>query len=194
MIKAVIFDCFGVIRIDATSIAYEKLGGDIEADREWLRDLIVKANSGQVINSGDMVAQRLGTTKEVWRETVQNSSVIDEKVLNYACSLRPKYKVAMLSNIGQGGLKRWFEEGYLDKYFDVVVGSGDIGFAKPEPEAYEVTADRLGVRLSECVMIDDRQEYCEGAEAVGMKSIVYSSFEQMKKALEVILTGSGADN
>jgi HAD superfamily hydrolase (TIGR01509 family) len=59
--------------------------------------------------------------------------------------------------------------------------------AKPEPEAYEITADRLGVRLEECVMIDDRLELCEGAQAVGMKAIMYKGLKQLKTDLESLL-------
>jgi HAD superfamily hydrolase (TIGR01509 family) len=193
VIKAVIFDCFGVVRVDATLIAYKTLGGDISADDNFLKDVMEQANAGLIPNASSVVAQHLGISEEKWRETVQNSSVIDQQLLDFAKSLRSKYKTAMLSNIGQGGLDRWFEPGFLDNYFDVVIGSGNIGFAKPEAQAYEITADRLGVRLDECVMIDDRQELCEGATAVGMQAIRYEDFEQMKKALENILV-AGADN
>lgn len=189
MIKAIIFDCFGVIRVDATVIAYKKLGGDIEKNDDFVRDTMAKANAGLIPNASSVISEHLSVSEDTWRKTVQNSSVIDQEVLDYAKSLRKKYKTAMLSNIGRGSLKLWFEPGELDKYFDIVVGSGDIGFAKPEPEAYEITADKLGVRLEECVMIDDRLELCEGARSVGMKAIMYQNFKQMKSDLEKLLKG-----
>ena len=188
MIKAIIFDCFGVVRVDATTIAYKKLGGNLEKDAEFLKQAIDQANAGRIPHGPSVVAKHLGVTDQKWRETVQNSSVIDQEILDYAKELRKTYKTAMLSNIGQGGLDRWFEPGFLDKYFDVSVGSGDIGFAKPEPQAYEVTADKLGVRLDECVMIDDRIDFCDGARAVGMKAILYESFPKFKTELNTILS------
>lgn len=187
MIKAIIFDCFGVVRVDATNNAYAKLGGYPNRDEEFIRDIIFRVNSGQISNGAALIAQRLGTSEEQWRNTVKASSDIDQAVLDYAKSLRQKYKTAMLSNIGAGGLERWFEPGELEKYFDVVVGSGDIGFAKPEHQAYEIVAERLGVRLDECVMIDDRLEFCEGARAVGMQAILYQDFVGFKTELEALL-------
>jgi len=69
----------------------------------------------------------------------------------------------------------------------VVVASSNIGFAKPEARAYEITAEKLGVRLDECIMVDDVEAYCLGAEGVGMQAIRYQSFDQMKNELEVLL-------
>lgn len=187
MIKAIIFDCFGVVRVDATNNAYKKLGGDISKDENFIRDVMTRANSGLIPNTSTPIARRLGVSEEKWRETVRKSSDIDQEVLDYAMELRKEYKTAMLSNIGAGGLERWFGPGDLEKYFNVIIGSGDIGFAKPEPHAYEITADRLDVRLEECVMIDDKLELCEGATAVGMKAIWYHNFSQTRAELEVLL-------
>jgi len=75
----------------------------------------------------------------------------------------------------------------LDTYFDAVVASGDIGFAKPEARAYETVADMLDVRLDECVFIDDREIYVEGANAVGMKGVLFTSLKQLKQDLSGIL-------
>ena len=48
-------------------------------------------------------------------------------------------------------------------------------------------ADRLDVRLVECVMIDDREDYCVGARGVGMQAIQYKSFGQMQRELQQVL-------
>jgi HAD superfamily hydrolase (TIGR01509 family) len=96
----------------------------------------------------------------------------------------------MLTNMGQGGIDRWFKPGFLDKYFDAVVASGDVGYAKPQAQIYQIMADSLAVRLDECLFTDDRQEYCDGATAVGMKAILYKDFDQFKKDLEQLLAPS----
>jgi FMN phosphatase YigB (HAD superfamily) len=193
MIKAIIFDCFGVIRVDATNIAYEKLGGDLEKDYEFIRDNIAKSNAGLIPSAAPIFAERLGVSEAKWRETVSQSSVIDHDILDHIKDLRKSYKTAMLSNVIKGGLEIWFEPGFLERYFEVCVASGDIGFAKPEPQAYEIVADRLGVRLDECVMIDDRLELCEGAISVGMQAIMYKSLGQLKKDLGQLLS-AGTDH
>jgi HAD superfamily hydrolase (TIGR01509 family) len=93
----------------------------------------------------------------------------------------------MLSNISESGIHKRFTDEELNAHFDTVVVSGEIGYAKPEPEAYEIVAQRLGVRLVECVFTYDKLEFCEAARGVGMQAIVYESLEQFKADLEKIL-------
>lgn len=111
----------------------------------------------------------------------------DMRVLDYAKELRQKYKVGLFSNMSKGGLATYFVPGELGKYFDFAATSGDIGHAKPEPEAYLVVAKQLGAEPADCVMIDDRWEWCAAAELLGMRSITFSSFEQCKAELEELL-------
>lgn len=49
--------------------------------------------------------------------------------------------------------------------------SCETGARKPDPAAYEIAADRLGVRPGACLFVDDRELNCEGARAVGMDAV-----------------------
>ena len=75
----------------------------------------------------------------------------------------------------------------LLEHFDDIVESAKIGFAKPEARAFEIAAERLSVRLDECVFVDDRPNYIEGAQHVGMKTVLYTDFKDFKKRLEFLL-------
>ncbi len=76
----------------------------------------------------------------------------------------------------------------IEKYFDAVALSGELGFAKPDPETYHVIAERLTVEPSECVMIDDQEGYCEGARLAGMQAVhFYSRSHSLSAKLESIL-------
>ncbi len=140
MIKALIFDCFGVLVIE---------------------DFTGKLLEGEAKNAD---------------------------LLDYMRILRKKYKIGMLSNVSRKGLLDRFSEAELTRYFDNVTISGDIGYAKPQVQAYEIAADRLGVRLNEVIFIDDREAYCHAARSVGMKALLYESFDVMKPQLESLLT------
>jgi HAD superfamily hydrolase (TIGR01509 family) len=188
VIKAIIFDCFGVVITDGFEDAYRRMGGDPEQDKEFIRAAMRKSDTGQVPTSIPLIAEHLGIADEVWHDAVNDGRVINHELLEYVKELRGTYKIAMLSNIGSAGVRRFFPENFLEQHFDEIVESGVIGFAKPEARAYEVTADRLGVRLDECVFTDDRQEYIDGAVAVGMRAFLYEGVEKLKKDLEKILT------
>ena len=54
-----------------------------------------------------------------------------------------------------------------DVLVDVVIDSCEVGLRKPDPEIFELTAERLGVPPSACVMIDDFAWNLTGAAATG---------------------------
>lgn len=187
MIKAIIFDCFGVVVSDTLQAAYESLGGNFEKDLPFIREVLAATDRGEVYRSYQPIAEHLGVTVDTWVDALASGRRINMPLLEYVKELGTKYKVGMLSNVGKGRLPELFGEGFLEGYFDVVVASGDIGFAKPQARAYEYVADQIGVRLDECVFTDDREEYIEGAQHVGMKTILFTGTEQFKAELEVLL-------
>jgi len=194
VIKAIVFDCFGVIITDALAVILEELRSKNPGKAQDLVDLLNAASRGLISSeeSTEQASELLGMKQEDYRQLIMDGEVKDERLLNYIRTLRKNYKTAILSNISNGGLHRRFTKKELDTYFDFVVASGDIGFAKPEAQAYEYTADGLGVRLTECVFLDDREEYCFAAQGVGMQAIQYQNFEQAKDELEKLLNNPEA--
>lgn len=188
MIKTVILDCFGVVVTDTLVAAYRSLGGDFEKDQDFIRSVIDAANKGLIPNSSGPISERLGVSEDTWKTAVSSGRNVDLELLDFVKKLQPEYKTAMLSNISKGGLDRLFEDGFLDEYFDLVVASAEIGYAKPEAGAYEYVADKLGVRLDECVFTDDRQEYIDGALKVGMQAFLYTGFNSFKSKLNEMLS------
>jgi len=186
MASAVIFDLFGVIRSDPLVTTYRHFGGDPDKDAHFIANTIDAANRGTIPNSRSVFAEYFGITVEQWME-IGDKDGNDPQILRYILQLRHAHKTGLLTNISRGRLPELFRPRELEKYFDAVVGSGDIGYAKPEAQAYEIIADRLGVRLDECVMIDDREEYLVGARGVGMRTILYESLPQLKRQLGDIL-------
>ena len=71
--------------------------------------------------------------------------------------------------------------------FDVAVISGEVGLHKPQPEIYLLACERLGVEPRECVFVDDLRENCEGAEAVGMTSLLHRETTETLDALGKLL-------
>ncbi|CAN5382484.1 hypothetical protein BH09PAT4_BH09PAT4_07880 [soil metagenome] len=179
-VKAIIFDCFGVILTDALSVLCTELEARDPKKVVEIRALIHAANRGIIApeESTRQVAELLGTTVEQYRTRIREGEVRDQYLLDNIKTLRSRYKTAMLSNITAQGIQRRFPDNELAEYFDVVVVSSEIGYAKPDAEAYQITAERLGLEPKNCVFTDDRPEYCEAARQVGMQAIEYSSFTQ----------------
>lgn len=187
MIRALIFDYFGVIRPDGVYAAYRHLGGDPDKDAQFIHDTIGALNRGLIPSSLPVFAEHLGVSTEEWKEAVTGRYKHDETLLAYIKQLRHDYKIGLLSNIGPGGLETLWEPGELDVYFDVAIASGDVGMVKPDPGVYRLIAERLGVQPDECVMIDDREVHCDGARQIGMQAILYEHFAQGKHDIEQLL-------
>jgi epoxide hydrolase-like predicted phosphatase len=103
-------------------------------------------------------------------------------------------KTGLISNSWGDGVA--YDPALLDELFDAVVISGEVGMHKPEPEIYELGAERIGVAPDDCVFVDDLRVNCAGAEAIGMKAILHRGPEgtlpQLEELLGVPLSDAGA--
>lgn len=182
MIKAIIFDCFSVLIGDATKLASSKLW-QVDPEKGEQFQAVAHALDKGIIAEDEALevhASLLGMTSDELREMRNSGEVRNAELLGYIeDSLIGKYKLAVVSNISsRARLDVRFLPGELDKLFDVVIASGDVGYIKPQPEIYQLVADRLGVALEECVMLDDILEFCEGARATGMHAIQFFTNQQ----------------
>ncbi|HVO41139.1 MAG TPA: HAD family phosphatase [Aggregatilineales bacterium] len=117
-------------------------------------------------------------------ELFKDRARLHPQMLALLRDLRPRYQLAMLSNTFRLELERYLIETHgLGGIFDVVVGSADVGMAKPEPEIYRLTLDRLGVKPEEVLFIDDMPRNTAAAEALGITSIVFETPEQLRREL-----------
>ena len=182
MIKAIIFDCFSVLIGDASKAAAAELWHNNPEKGDEYR-AVSRASDAGILNeeeSLELHARLLGMNKEALRDLRNKGEVRNVELINYIeNSLQGQYKLALLSNISsRARLDIRFLPGELDRIFDVVIPSGEVGYIKPQPEIYEITAHQLGVLPEECVMIDDIAEFCEGARTAGMQAIQFTSNQQ----------------
>ena len=127
-------------------------------------------------------------TVEEFETEGDKKEVRNVELIDYARSLKNEYKVALLSNVNSRTyLERRFLPGELDEVFDAVVASGDVNMVKPEPQIYTYTTDRLDVQPEECIMVDDVQEFCDGASSVGIHAIRFESNEQVKREIALLI-------
>ncbi|WP_431876342.1 HAD-IA family hydrolase [Amycolatopsis sacchari] len=80
-------------------------------------------------------------------------------------------RTALLSNAAGGGTAK----ARLGRWFDALVFSGEVGHAKPSPQVYLLTADRLGLPATACVFVDDSRRNVDGAVAAGMVGVHHTS-------------------
>lgn len=188
MIKAIIFDCFGVLAEDGwtpfkrqyiegnpeVAMAVKLLGKDVDSGKRSFEDMIHET------------AHLTNVHESVVRAAVERQ-VPNEGLFAYIqFSLKPKYKIGMLSNASYNVVDLLFTREQKN-LLDAHVLSYEAGFVKPDSRMYKLIADRLEVNIEECVMVDDQSRHCAGAISAGMQAIVYDNLEQTKRDLERIL-------
>lgn len=89
--------------------------------------------------------------------------------------LRPKYNMYILSNGFKELQSHKMRTAGIDKYFDALILSEDIGVNKPNRELYEYALEKTGSKLEESIMIGDMFETdIVGAANIGMEQIYFN--------------------
>lgn len=185
-IKAVIFDCFGVLYVGSLQMLY-----DITPEARWpeLHDLNVGSDYGYISPDeyAESLAEITGRSKQEIIDLRLQKHVRHEDMVAYVRELRKTFKTALLSNVGPDLIERLFTEPERAELFDTIVLSSTEGLVKPNPHIFELAATRLGLSPGECVMIDDLEKNIEGADAAGMKGVVFMNLKQLKADLAPVL-------
>lgn len=187
MVKAIIFDCFGVLVRDGW-LPYKEhhFGHDPDLmERARMSNWRVNSNQQTYREFIHEVAQMAGIDDATAQREIQDNPPNTELFNMIREQLKPNYKIGLLSNASANWLDDLFEPWQVD-LFDATVFSYEISATKPDVRMYEAIAEKLDVELGECVFIDDQERFCAGAEAVGMKAIHYQDNIQLKKTLSNI--------
>lgn len=187
MIKAIIFDCFGVLSTEAWLPFKTK---HFAYDRELFEqasNLSRQADRGLISHEDFMraIAELAHITPtEAIKAIARN--VPDEQLFAYINELKAAYKIGLLSNVAGDYLYQIFSPDQL-ALFDTMTLSFESGFIKPQEQAFEAAAKQLGLDVSECVFIDDQQRNIDGAHAAGMLAILYHDVAQLQHKLSALL-------
>jgi len=80
-------------------------------------------------------------------------------------------KIALISNAATFHKDPLYKFG-LDKYFDYVCFSCDVGYWKPQKEIYKITLENLGLKPEETIMIgDNKQKDFEMPKEIGINGL-----------------------
>lgn len=109
---------------------------------------------------------------------------LNEPVLTWAQQVRATgVKIGILSNIGDTQVNEMRKQfGWLKDY-DHCTWSYQLKMAKPEPEIYLHTMEKLGVEPEKALFIDDKAENVRGAESVGMQGFLFTNLQQLAEDL-----------
>lgn len=77
--------------------------------------------------------------------------------------------------------ERLFDQLGFKDYFDTVTTREEVNFSKPAPDIFRITAEKLNVESSACLVIEDSAAGIEAAHEAGMKAVgIYRNKEHAK--------------
>jgi epoxide hydrolase-like predicted phosphatase len=114
---------------------------------------------------------------------------VDPVMLSAVAALRPRYRVALLTNAfaGQRDHIIRIAGAAPDELFDAYINSAEIGMRKPSPGIFHHALERLGVQAPEAVFIDDLPLNVEAAATVGLHTILHRDAAATLAALSALL-------
>lgn len=185
--RTLVLDAMGVLYASADDVAellvpYLKAKGS-SAPLEAIEDAYRRASLGEL------------TAADFWAECgVAGEASDDEYCLLH--QLTPGmadplaelhgdgWRLAVLSNDVSEWSRILRERFELDRWIETWVFSGEIGARKPDPRAYQILLDRLGLPpAGEVFFADDRPANVSAGIAAGLSATLFSTCEDLRRAL-----------
>lgn len=186
MVRAVIFDCFGVLTTDSWR---EFVAALPAAQRQRASDLN-RAFGAAFISKAEFlksIKELTGKKPTDIDKLLDSETYKNIELLQYIATLKPRYKIGLLSNVASNWIKDRFLNAQERKLFDDFTFSYEVRMAKPDPRIFMLAAERLEASLPECILVDDVDSYCAVARELGMQTVLYKNFPQARAELDKLL-------
>lgn len=197
-IKAIIFDMGGVLLKTTNSNPRDAIAKRFRTTRAELESFIFSSDTSLRSEIGEI------TDKEHWETVLRkfdqpvdnylaindeyfSGDAIDEELLSFAISLKPKYHLGLLSNAWVNARPLLGARFRFIEVFDVSLFSCEIGLRKPNPAIYRYMVGKMGVDAAEALFIDDLPANVEGAKIAGLQAIRYTNTPTLIEAINKII-------
>lgn len=212
MLKAIIFDCDGVI-VDSEShhlkafqivLAEEGITLDnteyyekyLALDDKGLFETLLSLHNRPVNNQ---VIKRLIVKKmPLYKKMAEEELLIYPGVVDFVKKAAGTYRLAIASGAFRGEIKYALDQGRIRQFFPVIISAQDVKQGKPHPESYLTALEKLNemkpsdadVEAEQCLVIEDSLHGVAAARSAGMRCLAvttsYPHFVLKDKADRVV--------
>jgi epoxide hydrolase-like predicted phosphatase len=196
-IRAIFIDLGGVIVRTEFQAPRQHLSERAGVNIEDLYKFVFKSESSRQASTGQIsekehwtgIVRRLHLPESEMhaiREEFFAGDIIDLQLLNALRDYKKKYKIGLISNAWDG-LRTWIIQNKFDDAFDAMVISAEVGIMKPDVRIFQIALEKLGVKATEAIFLDDFPENVAAANALGMHSIQFTETNKALNALKRLL-------
>jgi putative hydrolase of the HAD superfamily len=106
---------------------------------------------------------------------------IDERLMGFIRSLRPRLRVGLISNAWPE-VRRLLETTWrIADAFDPLILSPEVGLVKPNPAIFRQALVRAEALPAQTVFVDDFPENADAARGLGMQAVVFRTAAQARE-------------
>lgn len=190
MLKLIVFDwgdVCGTFNKESSNVFFKKIGKNPKKIDEYFHQFKAEFDRNQLSEEEFWkgLAKHIGFSRK-WEVLAQNSEEniqINWALLKFIQTLRTRFKTALLSNMDATSIAAIRHKVNLEKYFDKVYFSSELGLGKLERLVLEKMLDDFKVAPEEVLFIDDFPANIECAKEFGINTVLYSSLENLKNQL-----------
>lgn len=192
---AVIFDLDGTVldNEDEYGIAFKetllKLGKKTDSDFPHTQGIGMEENWKILTPKYKIHTEK--STEELSKETQEAylkmlpRVTLKEGVRNFIQDVKDSgIFVALATSSTWPVVEKVFDALDLEGVFDVMTTSEEVGFKKPDPEIFLLTAQKLGVDPENCLVIEDTEAGIKAARGAGMKVVAIARDSKHAKLLK----------
>lgn len=190
MIKAIIFDFAGVIGADGYWIWLREKLPELGNKKAYFQEISEKVDKGDITNKEfvELISKATNAPiNTIWKE-IYEKITINKELLDYIKELKKKFKIGLLSNFTFEWIDELFSKHNLSQYFEEVVISSRYKMIKPDPQIFDKMINLLKIDKNEAIFIDDRQYNVDAGNKLGIKSLLFTSNDKIKKDLEFTIS------
>lgn len=190
MIKTIIFDYAGVVTLTQDkSLFAQQHHKQFNLSPSELMDVLYKNWHDASVNKisdkqyWKLLSNDLNIDKEELKKMIISTFPIDLRMIDILNQLQGHYALIMMSNQIEDWLESEIDNNNLRDKFDYFINSYQVGIKKPDKEIFQLALRISGSKPEESLFIDDSVKNIESAKQLGIKTILFESFEQFTNDL-----------
>lgn len=169
---------------------WEEYSGQKIIDKKWIHEpgIGLTANWKKLVKDQEMVERLVKRTLEVFNSQVREDGDVQmrEGVIEAVDRVKQLgWMTALCTSSIWTTVENELEQLGLYLAFDVTTTGEEVLAPKPDPEIYMLTAQKLGVDFSQCLVVEDSVSGVEAGAAAGMEVIgVVSEYNDAGKLVK----------
>ena len=109
---------------------------------------------------------------------------LNQELIEYIRRSRARFKMGVCSNFSSLLRSLLTEKWKIVDLFEVLVISSEVKLLKPDARIYQLALKKLALKPDEVVFVDDSEKNITGAEALGIRSVLFRENEVVLRKIE----------